>query len=33
MDINGIVADYYRVGYTNNEATKAEAGKSIFIFD
>ena len=28
MDINGIVADYYRAGYTNNQATKAEAGKT-----
>ena len=28
MDINGIVADYYRAGYTNNQAKKAEAGKT-----
>ena len=28
MDINGIVADYYRAGYTNNKATKAETGKT-----
>lgn len=28
MDINGIVANYYQLGYTNNQATKAEAGKT-----
>lgn len=28
MDINGIVGDYYRAGYTNNKATKAETGKT-----
>ena len=28
MGINGIVANYYQAGYTNNQATKAEAGKS-----
>lgn len=28
MDINGIVADYYRAGYTNNQAIKAEEGKT-----
>ncbi|MBD5503917.1 MAG: hypothetical protein HDR09_09295 [Lachnospiraceae bacterium] len=28
MGINGIGANYYQAGYTNNEATKAEAGKS-----
>ena len=28
MDINGIVGDYYRAGYTNNKAAKAETGKS-----
>lgn len=28
MGINGIAADYYQAGYTNNKATKAEEGKS-----
>ena len=28
MSINGIAANYYQMGYTNNEATKADAGKS-----
>ena len=28
MGINGIAANYYQAGYTNNQATKAEAGKS-----
>ena len=28
MGINGIAADYYRARYTNNQAIKAEAGKS-----
>ena len=28
MGINGIGANYYQVGYTNNKATKAEEGKS-----
>ena len=29
MGINGIGANYYQVGYTNNKATKAEEGKSL----
>ncbi len=28
MGINGIVADYYQVRYTNNQVAKSEAGKS-----
>jgi len=28
MGINGIAADYYQAGYTNNKAAKAETGKS-----
>lgn len=28
MGINGIAADYYQAGYTNNKAAKGEAGKS-----
>ncbi|MBD5503918.1 MAG: hypothetical protein HDR09_09300 [Lachnospiraceae bacterium] len=28
MGINGIAANYYQMGYTNNEATKAETEKS-----
>ncbi len=28
MGINGIVSDYYQVGYTNNQVAKSEAGKS-----
>ncbi len=28
MDIDGIASNYYQTGYTNNKATKAEAGKS-----
>lgn len=28
MGINGVALDYYQAGYTNNKATKAEAGKS-----
>lgn len=27
MGINGIGANYYQAGYTNNKTTKAEAGK------
>lgn len=28
MAINGIAANYFSTGYTNNQATKAETGKT-----